>query len=268
MARICSTLLLAACAAAGIVSSSAVADVTARQKEVAQRGHEVMPFSLAATTHIFTRTADGGIQQVVTKRSNPEQAALIRRHLAMIAQQFAAGDFKGPESIHGKNMPGLAALRAAKPGELKVRYRDLPNGGEIAYQTAQPRLVVALRQWFDAQLSDHSHDAMRYDSRACEQWDGGRVMSASITIRSPAYPVWSPRHLLPGCPTHGRRDCAALRSLARTTRTRTYIESSCSAANDACTHRGRSLGRRKNIPRVVVMPEENNREYAPRRTDL
>ncbi|KVD85857.1 aspartate carbamoyltransferase [Burkholderia ubonensis] len=154
------TLLFAAALAAGSLASSAAADMTARQKEVAQRGTDVMPFSLAATAHIFTKTADGGVQQVVTKRDDPQQAGLIRQHLAMVAQQFAAGEFEGPEHIHGKNMPGLEALRAARPGELEVSYRDLPNGGEIAYRTDQPRLVTALHQWFDAQLSDHGHDAM------------------------------------------------------------------------------------------------------------
>lgn len=153
-------LLLVASLAVGSLASSAAADTTAREKAVAQRGADVMPFSLAATTHIFTKTADGGVQQVVTKRADPRQAGLIRQHLAMIAQQFAAGDFTGPEQIHGKDMPGLAALRAAKPGELTITYRDLHNGGEIAYRTDQPRLVTALHQWFDAQLSDHGHDAM------------------------------------------------------------------------------------------------------------
>ncbi|CAN0625949.1 protein of unknown function [Burkholderia multivorans] len=57
-------------------------------------------------------------------------------------------------------MPGLALLRVAQPGELKIRYRDLPNGGEIAYRTDKPCLVTALHQWFDAQLTDHGHDAM------------------------------------------------------------------------------------------------------------
>jgi hypothetical protein len=119
-----------------------------------------MPFSLLATTHIFSKTADGGIQLVVTKQDDPKQVALIRQHLAMIAQQFAAGDFDGPEHIHGKDMPGLEVLRAAKPGELKITCRDLPNGGAIVYQTGVPRLVIALHQWFDAQLADHGHDAM------------------------------------------------------------------------------------------------------------
>ena len=39
-------------------------DDAQRQAEVAGRGKDVMPFSLAATTHVFTKTAEGGIQPV------------------------------------------------------------------------------------------------------------------------------------------------------------------------------------------------------------
>lgn len=143
-----------------VVSPLPLADVTARQKEIAQRGADVMPFSLAATTHIFTKTADGGTQRVVTKHPDAKQTALIRRHLAVIARRFSTGDFGAPEQIHGNDMPGLADLRTAQPGELTIGYRDVRDGGEIVYRSRQPRLVAALHDWFDGQLSDHGHDAM------------------------------------------------------------------------------------------------------------
>lgn len=163
MKNLSATVIMASAAflpAAALLSPPARADVAARQQAVAQRGARVMPFSVAATTHIFTKTADGGVQQVVTKRHDPKQVTLVRRHLAAIARQFSAGDFAAPAHIHGNDMPGLAALRAAQPGELTIRYRDLPDGGEIVYRSDEPRLVAALHQWFDAQLSDHGHDAM------------------------------------------------------------------------------------------------------------
>jgi len=51
-----------------------------------------MPFSLAATTHIFTKTADGGIQQVVAKKTtDTAQAQMIRQHLQEIQAQFLKG---------------------------------------------------------------------------------------------------------------------------------------------------------------------------------
>ena len=88
-----------------------------RQEVVAARGADVMPFSLKATTHVFTKTDQGGIQQVVAKDpKDAQQVRLTREHLQEIAGQFAKGDFSGPSHIHGNDMPGLNDLKQAKPG--------------------------------------------------------------------------------------------------------------------------------------------------------
>lgn len=132
-----------------------------RQAEVAQRGKDVMPFSLAATTHIFSKTGQGGVQQVVVKNANDaEQVRLTRLHLREIRDQFLKGDFSGPTRIHGQNMPGLAALQAARAGQITISYTDLKDGAELSYATTNADLVSALHQWFDAQLVDHGKDAM------------------------------------------------------------------------------------------------------------
>jgi hypothetical protein len=57
-------------------------------------------------------------------------------------------------------MPGLAGLKAAKPGQVSIDYKDVDGGAELTYRTADAKLVAALHQWFDAQLSDHGPDAM------------------------------------------------------------------------------------------------------------
>lgn len=132
-----------------------------RQAEVARLGADVMPFSLQATTHIFTPTADGGVQRIVAKNAaDAAQVAMVRAHLHEIQAQFLKGDFSGPMHIHGAEMPGLAALKTAPPGQLQIAYQDVTAGAELSYHTAQPELVTALHQWFDAQLADHGHDAM------------------------------------------------------------------------------------------------------------
>lgn len=132
-----------------------------RQAEVATRGKDVMPFSLPATTHIFTKTAQGGVQQVVVKDpADGTQVKLIRQHLQEIREQFLRGDFSGPSHIHGHDMPGLAELEAARPGEVSVAYQDIAGGAELTYSTPKPTLVAALHKWFDAQVSDHGRDAM------------------------------------------------------------------------------------------------------------
>jgi hypothetical protein len=134
---------------------------SSRQAEVATRGAQVMPFNLQATTHIFSKVADGGIQQVVAKSPGDEtQVRLVREHLQQITDQFGKGDFSGPERIHGMSMPGLPELRKAKPGDIQITYQDIPSGGQIRYSTSSKALVAALHEWFDAQLSDHGADAM------------------------------------------------------------------------------------------------------------
>ncbi|TXC79785.1 aspartate carbamoyltransferase [Paraburkholderia azotifigens] len=132
-----------------------------RQAEVAQRGAEVMPFSLQATTHIFTKSDDGGSQQVIAKNpADSVQIRLIREHLRQIQTQFQRGDFSGPARTHGTDMPGLAQLRAARPGQVSITYKDIEGGGELGYRSDDPKLVSSLHAWFDAQISDHGADAM------------------------------------------------------------------------------------------------------------
>jgi hypothetical protein len=132
-----------------------------RQEAVRERSADVMPFDMNATTHIFTKTPEGGIQRVVVESpGDTEQIALIRRHLKDVADRFARGDFGAPTDVHGAEMPGLAALKAAVPGELRVRYRDVQSGADIQYSSRDPKIVSALHEWFDAQVADHGKDAM------------------------------------------------------------------------------------------------------------
>jgi hypothetical protein len=134
---------------------------TQRLDDVAQRGMQVMPFNLEQTTHVFSKTAQGGVQQVIVKDAgNTEQIKLIREHLAKIADEFQRGDFSNPAKIHGDNMPGLDQLRQAKPGQINIAYKALANGAQIDYSTDVPVLIQSLHQWFDAQLSDHARHAV------------------------------------------------------------------------------------------------------------
>jgi hypothetical protein len=132
-----------------------------RHAEVARRGGEVMPFSLEATTHVFTKTAEGGIQRVIAKSpADAQQVKLVREHLHAIRAEFLKGDFSGPSHIHGVDMPGLEDLKAAKPGEVAIDYKPVVGGAELTYRTHNPKLVTALHRWFEAQLADHGADAM------------------------------------------------------------------------------------------------------------
>lgn len=137
-----------------------LADEPSRQTAVRERGADVMPFEMSATTHVFTKTSTGGVQRVVAKDPrDSKQARLVRAHLTDIAQRFSRGDFSEPAHVHGAGMPGLAALKAGASRDLQVQYRDVPAGGEIEYKSAKQATIAALHEWFDAQVSDHGHDA-------------------------------------------------------------------------------------------------------------
>ena len=130
-----------------------------RQAEVAERGADVMPFDLDATTHRFEPTPDGLVQTVVADDpDDADQVGLVRRHLAEEAERFAAGDYGDPAAIHGDDMPGLAELEAGADA-IDVAYADAPDGARVTYTTSDPALVDALHRWSEAQVMDHGAHA-------------------------------------------------------------------------------------------------------------
>ncbi len=133
-----------------------------RQLQVAERGAEVMSFDLDRTTHIFTKTDNGGLQQVLSDDGNMGQIQLIREHLTEEAVRFSQGDFHDPEMIHDADMAGLHALTMGAE-RLTIVYSDINNGGQILYTTADADLVSALHVWFDQQVTDHGNHAMMQD---------------------------------------------------------------------------------------------------------
>jgi hypothetical protein len=117
-----------------------------RQEVVAARGADVMPFSLKATTHVFTKTDQGGIQQVVAKDpKDAQQVRLTREHLQEIAGQFGKGDFSGPSHIHGNEMPGLNDLKHATSGEIDIKYIAIDGGGQVSESSLGGRLAQVVR---------------------------------------------------------------------------------------------------------------------------
>nr|WTB35021.1 aspartate carbamoyltransferase [Streptomyces sp. NBC_00830] len=132
---------------------------TGRQEAVAERGRTVMPFDLEQTTHHFTPTETGGVQDVVADQpDDTKQVSLIRTHLQQEAKAFGQGDFGDPAQIHGESMPGLAALEDGYE-RIEVHYRERPDGATLTYTTDESALVDALHDWFEAQLSDHGDHA-------------------------------------------------------------------------------------------------------------
>ena len=139
--------------------SSAFAQHPMHQQQNDHLGASVMPFDLARSTHVFTPTADGGTQDVISKDGGPQHIALIRDHLRKEATAFAHGDYTDPTSIHGTDMPGLKELKAGAD-RIRIAIEDLPQGARLQFSTSDAALTVALHQWFDAQVREHGADAI------------------------------------------------------------------------------------------------------------
>jgi len=146
--------------AAALVALCTSAPAQTVQQHVHNRGHEVMPFDLGKTLHVFRMTEDGGTQQVVVRgdKADTEQVRMIRQHLAQEAEQFRKGNFSDPAHLHGPAMPGLREMQAGA-SKMQITYSPLANGAEIRFRARDIKLVTAVHRWFGAQLSEHGADA-------------------------------------------------------------------------------------------------------------
>jgi hypothetical protein len=130
-----------------------------QQERVHGMAHAVMPFDVSKTTHVFTMTEVGGVERVVVKdKREAHQVGLIQLHLRREAGRFQRGDYSDPAALHGTTMPGLKELEAGAK-HVRVKYSDLPDGGEITFETRDRHLLTAIHRWFGAQLSEHGADA-------------------------------------------------------------------------------------------------------------
>jgi hypothetical protein len=152
--------MYAALITAALFALPAIAGAQTMQEHVHGHAHEVMPFDLAKTVHVFRMTEDGGTQQVVVRSSPPDagQVQMIQQHLMMEAAEFQKGNFADPAHLHGAAMPGLKEMRSGA-ARMQITYAALANGGEIRFHSKDIKLVTAVHRWFGAQLSEHGADA-------------------------------------------------------------------------------------------------------------
>ncbi|MFW8632534.1 hypothetical protein [Vibrio natriegens] len=130
-----------------------------KQEQVHHMSHQVMPFDMSKTLHVFKMTDSGGVQKVLARNTEEtEQILLIRQHLEHEAQMFKHGNYSDPTKLHGDDMPGIAKL-SANPSKVNVSYSELPEGAQITFETKEISMVTAIHRWFGAQLSEHGADA-------------------------------------------------------------------------------------------------------------
>lgn len=119
------------------------------------RGEHVMGVNQYTSAHVFEDLPDGG--RIVLERADPADTAAIRTiraHMHDIAEAFRAGDFTKPFEVHAQTVPGTDVMRAKR---VVIRYEpgDLPKGGEVRIETADPAAVAAIHEFLAFQRQQH-----------------------------------------------------------------------------------------------------------------
>lgn len=127
---------------------------------VQSRGAAAMGVNQYTSTHLFTPLPDGG--RIELQRNEPDSAGVeqVRRHMAMIARQFASGDFRLPGFVHARDVPGTAVM-AARRAALQYSVESLPRGAALRIHTTDAEAIAAIHAFLAFQRKDHHAGAYR-----------------------------------------------------------------------------------------------------------
>ena len=132
-------------------------DADSAFEAVQSRGAQVMGVDQYTSTHRFEALADGGRIELQRDVDDSAGTRTIREHLRTIAQQFAEGDFSASATVHAREVPGTAVMRARRDA-IRCEFRPLPRGGELRITTSDPVALRAIHEFLAFQRADHRVD--------------------------------------------------------------------------------------------------------------
>ena len=130
------------------------------QKDAAlkQRGADAMGFDQDATVHHFRLSPTGGsIAVEVLRPADTALRAGIRKHLELIANDFAKGDFGKPVATHEEIPPGVAVMQQRR-GAITYRYEETPLGGIVLIESNDLKARSAVHAFLRYQIVEHKTD--------------------------------------------------------------------------------------------------------------
>jgi hypothetical protein len=129
---------------------------------VQRRGAVVMGVNQYTSRHVFEPLPDGGRIELQRGTDDSAGAAQIRRHMALIARQFAVGDFRLPGIVHDREVPGTRVM-AARRAAISYAVESLPRGAAVRVRTDDSVAVRAIHEFLAFQSEDH-HASAGHDS--------------------------------------------------------------------------------------------------------
>jgi hypothetical protein len=129
---------------------------------VQRRGAAVMGVNQYTSRHVFEPLADGGRIELQRSVDDSAGVAQIRRHMQLIARQFAAGDFRLPGIVHDREVPGTRIM-ADRHGAISYTVESLPRGGAVRVRSSDTLAIRAIHDFLAFQRQDH-HASAGHDS--------------------------------------------------------------------------------------------------------
>ena len=129
---------------------------------VQRRGAVVMGVNQYTSRHVFEPLPDGGRIELQRGVDDSVGLAQIRRHMQLIARQFASGDFHLPGVVHDREVPGTRIM-AERRAAITYSVESLPQGGAVRVRSDDSTAVQAIHDFLTFQRQDH-HASSRRDS--------------------------------------------------------------------------------------------------------
>lgn len=129
---------------------------------VRARGQVAMGVNQYTSTHVFQPLPDGGRIELQRNGADSVGTAQIRRHMEMIARQFAAGDFHLPGFVHDREVPGTAVM-SARRASVRYTVETLLRGAALRLQSSDSTAIAAIHEFLAFQRQDH-HTGATHDS--------------------------------------------------------------------------------------------------------
>jgi hypothetical protein len=107
------------------------------------------------SAHRFDDLADGGSIRLERLADDPAGIQQIRAHMRQIADAFARGDFRIPGFVHDSAAVPATAVMAERRSAIRYAYGELPRGGMLRIQSADPEAVAAIHAFLAFQRMDH-----------------------------------------------------------------------------------------------------------------
>lgn len=123
--------------------------------EMNRRGESAMGFSRTKTTHHFRLLPTGGAIEVEANEARDAASRdQVRRHLAHIAQAFAAGDFAIPSETHARIPPGVDVMKRLG-ATVTYQFEEVEHGGRVRISTTNPDALAAIHEFLRFQIKEH-----------------------------------------------------------------------------------------------------------------